>query len=152
MLARHHLILVAPLLVCAHLVLFVGLVQEIFTSPFEEVGLLTGDVMLNPSAPLLIMTTEILRSMLYNGSETLAETDVVVFDEIHYMKDTERGIIWSVAVHGLAGGRAHGRTRGHERRRYLAQTRAPTSISCVRIGRDRRELIFAALDYACVFV
>lgn len=77
--------------------------QEIFTSAFEEVGLLTGDVMLNPSAPLLIMTTEILRSMLYNGSETLAETDVVVFDEIHYMKDTERGIIWSVRAAGRAG-------------------------------------------------
>jgi ATP-dependent RNA helicase DOB1 len=52
-----------------------------------EIGLLTGDVMLNPSAPCLIMTTEILRSMLYNGSEVIGETDIVIFDEIHYMKD-----------------------------------------------------------------
>jgi ATP-dependent RNA helicase DOB1 len=74
------------------------LVKEIFTSSFEEVGLMTGDVILNPNAPCLIMTTEILRSMLYNGSETLSETSVVIFDEIHYMKDVERGIIWEESI------------------------------------------------------
>ena len=64
----------------------------------QEIGLMTGDVNVNPNAPLLIMTTEILRSMLYNGSETLSETSVVIFDEIHYMKDVERGIIWEESI------------------------------------------------------
>ena len=72
--------------------------QEIFTGQYEDVGLMTGDVILNPNAPCLIMTTEILRNMLYNGSETLAETSVVIFDEIHYMKDVERGIIWEESI------------------------------------------------------
>jgi ATP-dependent RNA helicase DOB1 len=64
-----------------------------------EIGLLTGDVMLNPSAPCLIMTTEILRSMLYNGSEVIGETDIVIFDEIHYMKDVGQ---WDIATEARA--------------------------------------------------
>ena len=54
---------------------------------FEDVGLITGDVTLNPNASCLVMTTEILRSMLYRGSEITREVGWVIFDEIHYMRD-----------------------------------------------------------------
>jgi len=49
---------------------------------FGDVGLLTGDVTISPNAPVLVMTTEILRSMLYRGAEALRETAWVVFDEV----------------------------------------------------------------------
>lgn len=54
---------------------------------FQDVGLMTGDVTLNPEASCIVMTTEILRSMLYKGSEMMREVGWVVFDEIHYMRD-----------------------------------------------------------------
>ncbi|KAF9935196.1 ATP-dependent RNA helicase mtr4 [Linnemannia zychae] len=54
---------------------------------FKDVGLMTGDVTINPSASCLVMTTEILRGMLYRGSEVMREVAWVIFDEIHYMKD-----------------------------------------------------------------
>ncbi len=54
---------------------------------FGDVGLMTGDVTINPSASCLVMTTEILRSMLYRGSEVMREVAWVIFDEIHYMRD-----------------------------------------------------------------
>ncbi|KAF8343118.1 antiviral helicase [Cantharellus anzutake] len=61
---------------------------------FGDVGLVTGDVTISPSASCLVMTTEILRSMLYRGSEIVREVAWVVFDEIHYMRDRERGVVW----------------------------------------------------------
>uniref|UniRef100_A0A182T4D2 Helicase ATP-binding domain-containing protein n=1 Tax=Anopheles maculatus TaxID=74869 RepID=A0A182T4D2_9DIPT len=65
-----------------------------FHEEFKDVGLVTGDVTINPSASCLIMTTEILRNMLYRGSEIMREVGWVVFDEIHYMRDKERGVVW----------------------------------------------------------
>ncbi|CAJ0587667.1 unnamed protein product, partial [Mesorhabditis spiculigera] len=65
-----------------------------FKMIFEEVGLVTGDIQLHPEAFCLIMTTEILRSMLYNGSEVIRELEWVVFDEVHYINDVERGHVW----------------------------------------------------------
>ncbi|GLH11936.1 Superkiller viralicidic activity 2-like 2 [Gryllus bimaculatus] len=65
-----------------------------FHEEFRDVGLVTGDVTINPSASCLIMTTEILRNMLYRGSEVMREVGWVVFDEIHYMRDKERGVVW----------------------------------------------------------
>ncbi|XP_068626298.1 exosome RNA helicase MTR4 [Battus philenor] len=65
-----------------------------FSEEFHDVGLVTGDVTINPSASCLIMTTEILRNMLYRGSEIMREVGWVVFDEIHYMRDKERGVVW----------------------------------------------------------
>ncbi|EFA01232.2 exosome RNA helicase MTR4 isoform X1 [Tribolium castaneum] len=65
-----------------------------FLDEFKDVGLITGDVTINPSASCLIMTTEILRNMLYRGSEVMREVGWVVFDEIHYMRDKERGVVW----------------------------------------------------------
>lgn len=61
---------------------------------FQDVGLMTGDVTINEQATCLVMTTEILRSMLYRGSEVMREVAWVVFDEIHYMRDKERGVVW----------------------------------------------------------
>jgi ATP-dependent RNA helicase DOB1 len=61
---------------------------------FKDVGLMTGDVSINPGASCLVMTTEILRNMLYKGSEITRETAWVVFDEVHYMRDKERGVVW----------------------------------------------------------
>ncbi|EJD74520.1 hypothetical protein LOAG_18173 [Loa loa] len=57
---------------------------------FEDVGLITGDIQLHPEAFCLIMTTEVLRSMLYNGSEIIRELEWVIFDEVHYINDAER--------------------------------------------------------------
>lgn len=65
---------------------------------FNDVGLMTGDVTLNPDASCLVMTTEILRSMLYRGSEIMREVGWVVFDEIHYMRDKERGVVWEETI------------------------------------------------------
>jgi ATP-dependent RNA helicase DOB1 len=53
---------------------------------FTDVGLMTGDMTINPSATVLIMTTEILRSMLYRGSEIVREVAWVIYDEVHYMR------------------------------------------------------------------
>ncbi|VDN02455.1 unnamed protein product [Thelazia callipaeda] len=61
---------------------------------FEDVGLVTGDIQLRPEAFCLIMTTEVLRCMLYNGSEVIRELEWVIFDEVHYVNDTERGHVW----------------------------------------------------------
>ncbi|KAL0213074.1 hypothetical protein RCL1_006700 [Eukaryota sp. TZLM3-RCL] len=65
-----------------------------FQKEFVDVGLMTGDVTQSPNAACLVMTTEILRSMLYRGSEVVKELAWVVFDEVHYLRDKERGVVW----------------------------------------------------------
>lgn len=67
-------------------------------SDFGDVGLMTGDITINPDAGCLVMTTEILRSMLYRGSEVMREVAWVVFDEVHYMRDKERGVVWEETI------------------------------------------------------
>ncbi|CAB1318097.1 unnamed protein product [Coregonus sp. 'balchen'] len=102
--------------VCAEYAIALALREKqrvIFTSPikalsnqkyremyeeFQDVGLMTGDVTINPTASCLIMTTEILRSMLYRGSEVMREVAWVIFDEIHYMRDAERGVVWEETI------------------------------------------------------
>ncbi|CCC10839.1 unnamed protein product [Sordaria macrospora k-hell] len=69
-----------------------------FQAEFGDVGLMTGDVTINPTASCLVMTTEILRSMLYRGSEIMREVAWVVFDEIHYMRDKIRGVVWEETI------------------------------------------------------
>ncbi|KEY70341.1 hypothetical protein S7711_06815 [Stachybotrys chartarum IBT 7711] len=69
-----------------------------FEAIFGDVGLMTGDVTINPTASCLVMTTEILRSMLYRGSEIMREVAWVVFDEIHYMRDKIRGVVWEETI------------------------------------------------------
>ncbi|MCQ2819514.1 MAG: DEAD/DEAH box helicase, partial [archaeon] len=65
---------------------------------FENVGLMTGDVTINPTASCIVMTTEILRDMLFRGSEVTREMAWVIFDEIHYMRDKERGVVWEETI------------------------------------------------------
>ena len=69
-----------------------------FHDEFSDVGLMTGDVTINEGASCLVMTTEILRSMLYRGSEVIREMAWVIFDEIHYMRDKERGVVWEESI------------------------------------------------------
>ncbi|KAI0778677.1 antiviral helicase [Trametes elegans] len=63
-----------------------------------SVGILTGDVQINPEASCLIMTTEILRSMLYKGADLIRDVEFVIFDEVHYVNDAERGVVWEEVI------------------------------------------------------
>jgi ATP-dependent RNA helicase HelY len=66
----------------------------------RNVGLLTGDNSINGEAPLVVMTTEVLRNMLYEGSHTLRGLRFVVLDEVHYLQDPYRGAVWEeVLIH-----------------------------------------------------
>ncbi|WP_026412973.1 DEAD/DEAH box helicase [Actinomadura oligospora] len=64
----------------------------------EKVGLLTGDNSVNGEAPIVVMTTEVLRNMLYAGSQTLAGLAFVVMDEVHYLADRFRGAVWEEVI------------------------------------------------------
>ncbi|WP_138442770.1 DEAD/DEAH box helicase [Sinomonas susongensis] len=64
----------------------------------DRVGLLTGDVTVNGEAPVVVMTTEVLRNMLYAGSSTLAGLGYVVMDEVHYLADRFRGAVWEEVI------------------------------------------------------
>ena len=61
-------------------------------------GLMTGDITINPNGRVLVMTTEILRNTLAEAPEQLADVGVVVFDEIHYMDDIDRGSVWEESL------------------------------------------------------
>src|SRR5215468_472872 len=63
-----------------------------------SVGLLTGDNSINGEAPVVVMTTEVLRNMLYGGSATLAGLSHVVLDEVHYLADPYRGAVWEEVI------------------------------------------------------
>src|SRR6188472_528882 len=64
----------------------------------ERVGLLTGDTTVNGEAPVVVMTTEVLRNMLYAGSGTLSGLGYVVMDEVHYLADRSRGAVWEEVI------------------------------------------------------
>ncbi|MFL6162597.1 MAG: DEAD/DEAH box helicase [Jatrophihabitantaceae bacterium] len=63
-----------------------------------KIGLLTGDNAINPRAPVVVMTTEVLRNMLYVGSEALTDLGYVVMDEVHYLGDRFRGAVWEEVI------------------------------------------------------
>ena len=63
-----------------------------------RVGLLTGDNSINGEAPIVVMTTEVLRNMLYAGSVTLTGLGSVVLDEVHYLADRLRGAVWEEVI------------------------------------------------------
>lgn len=69
-----------------------------FQKKFGDVGIITGDVNLKPDASCLIMTTEILRNMLYRGADTIKNIEWVIFDEIHYINNAERGVVWEESI------------------------------------------------------
>jgi ATP-dependent RNA helicase HelY len=64
----------------------------------DRVGLLTGDTAVNGDAPIVVMTTEVLRNMLYVGSTSLAGLGYVVMDEVHYLGDRFRGAVWEEVI------------------------------------------------------
>ena len=63
-----------------------------------QVGLLTGDTSINGDAPVVVMTTEVLRNMLYADSDTLDDLGFVVMDEVHYLADRFRGAVWEEVI------------------------------------------------------
>ncbi|HTR95820.1 MAG TPA: DEAD/DEAH box helicase [Trebonia sp.] len=64
----------------------------------DTVGLLTGDNAVNGDAPIVVMTTEVLRNMLYAGSPALRDLGYVVLDEVHYLADRSRGAVWEEVI------------------------------------------------------
>ncbi|MEO7268952.1 MAG: DEAD/DEAH box helicase [Knoellia sp.] len=64
----------------------------------DKVGLLTGDSSVNGEAPVVVMTTEVLRNMVYAGSATLRGLGFVVMDEVHYLADRFRGAVWEEVI------------------------------------------------------
>ena len=64
----------------------------------DKIGILTGDVSINPDAPVLIMTTEIYRNTLFEDVRRLEKVRWVIFDEVHYLDDWERGTVWEEAI------------------------------------------------------
>ncbi|MFJ8661641.1 DEAD/DEAH box helicase [Streptomyces sp. NPDC093795] len=64
----------------------------------DKVGLLTGDNSVNGGAPIVVMTTEVLRNMLYAGSQALSGLGYVVMDEVHYLSDRFRGAVWEEVI------------------------------------------------------
>jgi ATP-dependent RNA helicase HelY len=64
----------------------------------SDVGLLTGDNSINGEAPVVVMTTEVLRNMLYTSSSTLGGLSYVVLDEVHYLADRSRGAVWEEVI------------------------------------------------------
>ena len=64
----------------------------------DKVGILTGDVSINPHAQVLILTTEIYRNMLLAKDRLVEDISYVIFDEIHYLADVERGAVWEESI------------------------------------------------------
>jgi superfamily II RNA helicase len=64
----------------------------------DKVGIITGDVVINDNAPVLIMTTEILRNIIFDNIDRLKDVHYVIFDEIHYIDDVERGTVWEECI------------------------------------------------------
>lgn len=69
-----------------------------FRAQGMDVGLLTGDVTLHPRAQVLIMTTEILRNSIFENPRELEDVEFAVFDEVHYLDDSERGSVWEESL------------------------------------------------------
>jgi len=69
----------------------------------DNIGILTGDVSINPAAPVLIMTTEIFRNKVLDEPESLSRYSWIIFDEIHYIDNPERGTVWEESLIFLPG-------------------------------------------------
>src|ERR1700761_2972798 len=64
----------------------------------DQIGLLTGDLSVNANAPVVVMTTEVLRNMLYADSPVLQGLSYVVMDEVHFLADRMRGAVWEEVI------------------------------------------------------
>ncbi len=100
----------------------------------NNVGLLTGDITVNPDAPIMVMTTEVLRNMIYAGNDALEHLTVVVLDEVHFIQDAYRGGVWEEIIVHLAPevvliclSATVGNTE--EIARWLSVVRGPTDIA-----------------------
>jgi len=95
---------IAQALRCQERVIYTSPIKALSNQKFRdlsqefETGLMTGDTTINPEAPVLVMTTEILRSMLYRGSPVLKAVSWVIYDEVHYMRDASRGVVWEESI------------------------------------------------------
>ncbi len=72
--------------------------RDFRTDHGDDVGIMTGDVTINPDAPLIIMTTEVFRNTIFESPERLDKVTWVVFDEVHYLDDPERGTVWEESL------------------------------------------------------
>ena len=66
--------------------------RDFYAEYGDKIGIVTGDVVLNPYAQVLLMTTEIFRNTIFDDIERLQDVSYVIFDEIHYINDIERGL------------------------------------------------------------
>ena len=72
--------------------------RDFYAEYGEKIGIVTGDVVLNPYAQVLLMTTEIFRNTIFDDIERLQNVSYVIFDEIHYINDIERGTVWEESL------------------------------------------------------
>ena len=72
--------------------------RDFYAEYGEKIGIVTGDVVLNPYAQVLLMTTEIFRNTIFDDIERLQDVSYVIFDEIHYINDIERGTVWEESI------------------------------------------------------
>ena len=99
----------------------------------DQVGLLTGDISVNSEAAVVVMTTEVLRNMLYAASPTLTGLVSVVMDEVHYLADKERGPVWEEVIISLASSvrlvsLSATVSNAEEFGEWLATVRGPTEV------------------------
>lgn len=127
-----------------------------FKDTFEDVGLITGDVSLKPEATCLIVTTEILRSMLYKGADLIRDVEWVIFDEVHYINDLEvcaTGNIFQPVSNLLSAWCRVGRSHYYVARSRGVNLLVSHSAQHVRIrGLGRVRLNFNAVNVAhCLY-
>ncbi|KAA8492476.1 DExH-box ATP-dependent RNA helicase DExH11 [Porphyridium purpureum] len=104
-----------------------------FSKVFDSVGIVTGDVSIRPEADCLVMTTEILRSMLYKGADLIRDVEWVIFDEVHYINDAERGVVWEETIILLPE---------HVRFVFLSAT-VPNALQFASwVGRTKQRLVY----------
>ncbi len=72
--------------------------RDFYAEYGDKIGIVTGDVVLNPYAQVLLMTTEIFRNTIFDDIERLQDVSYVIFDEIHYINDIERGTVWEESI------------------------------------------------------
>ncbi len=72
--------------------------RDFYAEYGEKIGIVTGDVVLNPHAQVLLMTTEIFRNAIFDDVDRLQDVSYVIFDEIHYINDIERGTVWEESL------------------------------------------------------
>lgn len=72
--------------------------RDFYTSYSDKVGIVTGDVSINPNAQIILMTTEIFRNTVFDSPESVSDVQYVILDEIHYLDDIERGTVWEECI------------------------------------------------------